>query len=347
MIMQDDQEFDAFVRRLKPNNTVDEFISTEPGTMSYNENSSYIQFMQTVMKPLVDRYNIALKTSDYAELKTVYDQIVENLNNFTFKEKGEVVSLDENTFNEVVEKSSDEIIEQGAALEWAFPSPGVVVTELIPSQELADKCIKRGSNKLTEFTKNAFLTQCLPLVEGKSVSDFISEIQGYKSELTYTPTKAILAKFYAQINGVESSLIETLDKEFKGFISYKSLGDYLLKSKDAQKQLQAMPEIIDLLEDLLTGATNGVNAAINKTGGKPLLVLSTNAKEMIVKDLQMWRTRVNDLLDLAGRNSANKLNEQKDIAINCANLFKKRLIDDDVFNNTFVAKTGLDSFKSI
>lgn len=331
VVMQDDQELEDFLRNLKPSGTVDGLFE-----FPFSE-SDFVQNLTAPLTELVNRYNNAMSAKDYTEAQKAYNEIDKLLDGFEVDNgQGYIVvsEEDDKLLMSMMDPSDSDI----------RPFTGIYLTYEM-TEEQDEALGDRRSTTMTSYVKEAIINAVLPSINGKPSIEFVNEMQKLKSKITYTPTKDILSGFYREINGVNSSIIDTIDAEMKGFVSYKSLSQYLLKSKGSEAQLKSIEEVVDILTGLLEGAASGLNESINTVAGdQSLLVLDDNITEMVKKDLAAWKTRVDDLLTLANENSANKLNEQRDIAAHCLPLYGKRLLSEE-FNKTWTEKTGLPSLQ--
>lgn len=195
-----------------------------------------------------------------------------------------------------------------------------------------------------ETTKD-ILDSILPTVGKLSFIDFINKVAELKINIHVSPAYELLQKFAISTNGNSRDLVEILTKEYDNFLNGKTIEDYLINNADSLERLKETSQLIDILESLISASIEGgynskVNIFRDKLAKNPLAEIDINTAINMLNDLQSIQIRINTLINITENNLAQKLKEQKDIAINMRQRFTNLLLD----NNHSTIK---DKFASI
>lgn len=183
-------------------------------------------------------------------------------------------------------------------------------------------------------TTKEILDNLLPTIGNMSFIDFINQVSDLKSEIKTSPAYELLQKFAISTNGNSRNLIEILTREYNEFLNSKTLEDYIINDKDSLLRLKETSRLIDVLESLISASIDGgynsqVNVFRNKLAKNLLAEIDTETAINMLNDLQAVQIRVNTLVTVAENNQAQKLREQKDIAINMRQRFTSLFLDNE------------------
>lgn len=196
---------------------------------------------------------------------------------------------------------------------------------------------KDSLNALSEFlgpTSEELLNEILPRISGKNFIDFINEVAEIKSEIKTSPAYELLEKFAVSTNGISQDILNLILKEYDNYLNSDSLENYIINNKDVLARLKETSRFIDILNSLVVASIDGgYNTQINKfkqSLAKDLLA-TVDAETAInmSTDLKAIKIRIDTLVNIAESNNAQKLREQKDIAINMRQKFTNLLLNND------------------
>lgn len=194
-----------------------------------------------------------------------------------------------------------------------------------------------GLNMLSDFLgyeTEGLLSEILPRISGKTFADFINEVSDIKSEIKTSPAYELLEKFAVSTNGVSQDILNLLLREYDNYLNSDSLEDYIINNKDVLTRLKETSRFIDILNSLVIASIDGgYNSQINKFKQKLAKdLLATVDPETAINmstDLKAIKIRIDTLVNIAESNNAQKLREQKDIAINMRQKFTNLLLNNE------------------
>lgn len=173
----------------------------------------------------------------------------------------------------------------------------------------------------------------LPVLNGKSLFDFISEIDGIRNQITYSDVSDLIKRFALNIGDPDLiSILELIENEEKAIINSSKLDSYTVSNSAILEQLKKAKSFLEAIDAVISGAYNGLNHTINpyrKREKKPLFTeLSENVAKTLHKNLEILKNRVKFILDLNDLNSSQKLKIQREIGVNMRVKFLSELCAD-------------------
>lgn len=169
--------------------------------------------------------------------------------------------------------------------------------------------------KLTDEQILEFLSYVLPALNGRSIVDFMTEVDALRANVTYSPISDLLQDFWFDYAGIKSNIIDLLNSEEKKLSSSDILSKYSLTPM-VEEDLKTAKDILNVLGAILVGSTNKTNATINsfKFNPKELPVLENKVALILANDLDQLVNRINYLITLTESNKirAFKIHERID-----------------------------------
>ena len=209
-----------------------------------------------------------------------------------------------------------------------------------------------GLVNLSDFlgqSADEILAGIIPRISGRTFIDFINEVSDLKSEIKVSPAYELLEKFAVSTNGISQNIVNLIVKEYNSYLNSDSLEDYIINNKDALTRLKETSRFIDILNSLVIASIDGgYNTQINKFKkklAKDLLAeIDTETAVNMSSDLKAIKVRLDTLINIAENNNAQKIREQKDIAINMRQRFTNLLLNNEnsVIKDKFASLFNLD-----
>lgn len=209
-----------------------------------------------------------------------------------------------------------------------------------------------GLVNLSDFlgqSADEILAGIIPRISGRTFIDFINDVADLKSEIKVSPAYELLEKFAVSTNGISQNIVNLIVKEYNSYLNSDSLEDYIINNKDALTRLKETSRFIDILNSLVIASIDGgYNTQINKFKkklAKDLLAeIDTETAVNMSSDLKAIKVRLDTLINIAENNNAQKIREQKDIAINMRQRFTNLLLNNEnsVIKDKFASLFNLD-----
>lgn len=183
---------------------------------------------------------------------------------------------------------------------------------------------------VNDFNSQEFWDAMIPMIGTYRLATYLNELSRYKSLIQSSPVYDLIAKI-AQELGVSNDLVELLHRYQKEFFQAETVHDFIIQDAKAIDDLKKLRQIINIANALvLAGSKNGYNHSINPYRAalnKEILSEFTDVQiHNMTNDLNLIDTQVETLINIAEKNNAQKLREQKDIEINMKSKFLEVLV---------------------
>lgn len=180
------------------------------------------------------------------------------------------------------------------------------------------------------FNSQEFWDSMIPMIGTYRLSTYLNELSSYKWLIQSSPVYDLIAKIAHEL-GVSNDLVELLHRYQKEFFQAETVHDFIIQDSKAIDDLKKLRQIINIANALvLAGSKNGYNHSINPYRAalnKEILSEFTDVQiHNMTNDLNLIDTQVETLINIAEKNNAQKLREQKDIEINMKSKFLEVLV---------------------
>lgn len=162
---------------------------------------------------------------------------------------------------------------------------------------------------LSEQEIKEFLSIVIPTLNGKSIVDFMQEMDSIRANVTYSPIASLLKELWPDFAGNNSSVIDLIESEEKR-LSTSTLTGYTIDSEEVKKTIVSAKSALDALSALLIGATDKTNATVNAFKENPIslpVIEDNNAAIILANDIDVIKNRLNYLLLRSEHNSMQAL----------------------------------------
>lgn len=210
------------------------------------------------------------------------------------------------------------------------------MSDLLDSAEMFDINLSELINKL------------LPSIGEDSIIDYLKEVKDLKSQISSSPAYDLIDAASKVANTDNWDILDLIRSEQTNFLNSKAVEDYIIRDKNSLIKLKETKQIIEAISALLDASVEGgFNTQINlfrQQLQKELLpIITVEADINLVKDLNRISTQLQTLIDISERNQAQKLREQRDIAINMRQKFISLLTSpDSLIKDKFAAEFGIE-----
>ena len=180
------------------------------------------------------------------------------------------------------------------------------------------------------------------MINGKSIYDYISEIQSLRESLKISPIYGLLKTIASDINPVLANTVEKLLLDIKKIQMMSSLDEYIIKDKHSLDNLKSLQQAIEIVYSLISFG-NDINREINnfQKEDDQFVVIGDDAIQIAKKEFIAIKNKVDRLIEIAERNNNMKLNEQKDITINMRSKIAD-ILTDNMFKEKIKARFDVD-----
>ena len=180
---------------------------------------------------------------------------------------------------------------------------------------------------------------------GNSTS-LINWLQQYKQAIDqyrYDPVYTILENA-AKIIGINTNVIDVIKEEFGDLISSNRISDYFIADPIKLNVLRDVLRMLEMVASITSASSyDGINTRVNvykEALGKELLLdISDENAETFRYEINNLYNKISKLINIVDNNNAQKVREQKDIAINMRSKFVNSLIDMNLPSTVAFAKT--------
>ena len=242
------------------------------------------------------------------QLETEYQELKDNMSSFNAKTSS-IFKADtskqkdvELLFTDLIE-NLDTIDDLKAAIEKAKQT----IANQITDQETADLVIKQLFSDLDLFAEK------------------YESIKSLYASLRPSPVTDLMKFLQVQIGDKPVPVLDFLEAEIKGLKTQEELDKYVLPNDYAVKQLQAVKNLIPIVQTIITSAIHGSwNTEMNLyRTGDPLVTLDEDQVEIYLHDLGYINDRINLLLEISGKHVESQADEQIKVAVNMQPKFVK------------------------
>lgn len=310
-------------------NAFEEYASSYNNFLDYSISKGYHTDLVDT-----DFYRIV---NDYVELNNLSeltrDQIAERIQNATGSDK-ELANGFASHVKQIISYIKNGDINEAIRLEQNLES------------QIDDVNYETGTNYNVSGLK-----EILPHVGGKNVFDYLKEIQSKKAKMKNSPIYDILAKAN-EVAGTDSwNVLDLIKQQELGLLSVKDIDDFVIKDGNILTKLRETSKLIDSVAALLDASVhNGYNDTINVYREKNNYLPSLSTEEILLLNgkLAQIKNQLNNLIEIAERNGAQKLKEQKDIEYNMRKKFAAILAKpDSLTKKKFASEFGIDNIDQI
>ena len=184
--------------------------------------------------------------------------------------------------------------------------------------------------------------------------NLINWLQQYKQAVDqyhFAPVYDILENA-AKIVGIDSNVIDILKEEFGNIISSARLSDYFIADSNKLNTLHDIRRVLEMVAGIISASSyGGINTRVNvykEALGKDLLFdIAPDEAETFRYEINSLFNKVSNLINIVENNNAQKIREQKDIAINMRNKFISSLLDANLPSTVAFEKTFGISLKDL
>lgn len=214
--------------------------------------------------------------------------------------------------------------------------------EYIISSDLID------SAEELDITLEELIDKLLPSIGDDSFIGYLKDIKNLKSQISFSPAYDLIEAASKVAETDNSEVLDLIRSEQMNFLNSKAVEDYVIRDKNALVRLKETKQLIDAISAVLDASVEGgFNTQINpfrQQLQKELLpTITVEADINLVKDLNRITTQLQTLIDISERNQAQKLREQKDIAINMRQKFVSLLVSpDSLIKDKFASEFGIN-----
>lgn len=205
--------------------------------------------------------------------------------------------------------------------------------------------------KHTKFNENqtlTFIKAVLPHIGSDSILDALDEIETLRKGVKFSPVYDILRKFKASFSDGTLDVVTLINSEIKKLAESKNFKEYVIGSKQVQKELKEIIRFLDALKALVNGSYSGINHTVNKLkeGVEDTQILLPEMDEDTIKllfnDIEFIQSRIAGLLTIAENNSRKKLKVHKETEIKMKPLMLKYYMEDHFINEVKTKLNGVD-----
>lgn len=212
----------------------------------------------------------------------------------------------------------------------------IIQSDLIDQAEMLDVNLEELVNSL------------LPSIGEDQFINYLREVKDLKSQINSSPAYDLIDAASKIAAADNSEILDLIRSEQMNFLNSKAVEDYVIRDKNSLIKLKETKQLIDAISAILDASVEGgFNTQINpfrQQLQKELLpTITVEADVNLVKDLNRIATQLQTLIDISERNQAQKLREQKDIAINMRQKFINLLVSpDSLIKDKFAAEFGIE-----
>lgn len=205
-----------------------------------------------------------------------------------------------------------------------------------------NELINRSDDDGNEVYNEEEFDLAIGLINGKSIYDYISEIQSLRKSLKISPIYELLKTIASDINPVLANTVDKLLLDIKKVQMMSSLDEYIIKDKHSLDNLKSLQQAIEIVYSLISFG-NDINLEINnfQKDDDQFVVIGDDAIQIAKKEFIAIKNKVDRLIEIAERNNNMKLNEQKDITINMRSKIAD-ILTDDMFKEKIKARFDVD-----
>ena len=272
-------------------------------------------------------------------------------------------NLTENTVQNWVYKIQNELNNSGLSLEANDPFiEGLAskLTDIVADIKLNDidaaihdyEYISRSelidSAEALDINLEELINKLLPSIGEDSFINYLNDIKNLKSQISFSPAYDLISAASKIAETDNSEILDLIKSEQMNFLNSKAVEDYVIRDKNALIKLKETRQLIDAISAVLDASVEGgfttqMNPFRQQLQKELLPIITTETDINLVKDLNRIATQLQTLIDISERNQAQKLREQKDIAINMRKKFVNLLVSpDSLIRDKFASEFGIN-----
>lgn len=190
------------------------------------------------------------------------------------------------------------------------------------------RTILKERTKLSDDQIEEFFNIVLPKFGIDNITEYMSQIDAVRANVTYSPIASLLREFYFDYSGSKSNIIDLLEYEEKKLANSDSLTDYSIDNEQVKRDFETIQSILNIIGAIVLGSSDKTNATINAFEKNPTKLVELENKQALIlaNDLDVIQNRINYLKSVSDLNKQRALKIHERIDKNMRSKMIKTLI---------------------
>lgn len=188
--------------------------------------------------------------------------------------------------------------------------------------------ILKTRTKLSDEQIEEFFNVVLPKFGIDNITNFISQVDAARANITYSPITSLLKEFFFDYSGTRSNILDLIEAEEKKLSNSESLSDYTIDNEQVKNDFETIQSILNIIGAIILGSSDKTNATINAFEKNPTKLVELENKQVLIlaNDLDVIQNRINYLKSVSDLNQQRALKIHERIDKNMRSRIIKTLI---------------------